>query len=194
MNQENNELEKSLLKKTFTGETFLQNLTLLLVTAFLSGLIIPYLAEKNQKTNARNEIVLQSQNKLLEDISKTLLTLESLLGDISWYGSSTVNNPQMQQKAYERYAEKSAELLADLKTQALKAKILAPAEISEKIYKMEDQSLDSQDTRTHKLYVDKGTAADWDKVHDTNFRMITEVENLLTQMAIDMKLTKANLK
>ena len=194
MIEENNDIKKSLLNKTFTGVTFLQNLTLLLVTGFLSGLIIPYLAEKNQRINARNEIVLQSQNKFLEDLSKTLLTWETLLGDISWYGTSTVNNPQMQQKAFERYSERSPDLITELKIEALKAKNLAPPEISEKIYKMQDQILDSQDTRINKLYVDKGSPADWDKIHDTNVRMISEAEDLLTQLAIYMKLTKSNLK
>ena len=194
MIEENNDIKKSLLNKTFTGVTFLQNLTLLLVTGFLSGLIIPYLAEKNQKINARNEILLQSQNKFLEDLNKTLLTWETLLGDISWYGTSTVNNPQMQQKAFERYSERSPDLITELKIEALKAKNLAPPEISEKIYKMQDQILDSQDTRINKLYVDKGSPADWDKIHDTNVRMISEAEDLLTQLAIYMKLTKSNLK
>lgn len=194
MIEENNDTKKSLLNKTFTGVTFLQNLTLLLVTASLSGLIIPYLSEKNQRINARNEILLQSQNKLLEDLSKTLLTWETLLGDISWYGSSTVNNPQMQQKAFERYSEKSPELFVELKIEALKAKNLAPPEISNKIYKFQNDMLDSQDTRINKLYVDKGTPADWDKLHDTNRRMIAEVEDLLTQLAIYMKLTQTNLK
>ena len=194
MIEENNDIKKSLLNKTFTGVTFLQNLTLLLVTGFLSGLIIPYLAEKNQKINARNEILLQSQNKFLEDLNKTLLTWETLLGDISWYGTSTVNNPQMQQKAFERYSERSPDLITELKIEALKAKNLAPPEISEKIYKMQDQILDSQDTRINKLYVDKGSPADWDKIHDTNVRMISEAEDLLTQLAIYMKLTKSNIK
>ena len=194
MIEENNELKKSLLNKTFTGPTFLQNLTLLLVTAFLSGLIIPYLSEKNQRINARNEILLQSQNKLLEDLSKTLLTWETLLGDISWYGTSTVNNPLMQQKAFERYSEKSPDLFAELKIEALRSKNLAPAEISDKIYRFQNEILDSQDTRINKLLLDKGTAADWDKMHDTNTRMISEVEDLLSKLAVDMKLTQTNLK
>ena len=194
MIEENDDIKKSLLNKTFTGVTFLQNLTLLLVTASLSGLIIPYLAEKNQKINAKNEIMFQSQNKLLDDLSKTLVTWEILLGDISWYGTSTVNNPQMQQKAFERYSEKSPDLFAELKIEALKAKNLSSPEISDKVYKFQNEILDLQDTRINKLYADKGTPADWDKLHDTNTRMISDVENLLTQLAIDMKLTQTNLK
>ena len=194
MDQENIAKRTTLLGKTFKGETFLQNLTLLLVTALLSGLIIPYLSEKNQRINTRNEILLQSQNKLLEDLSKTLLTWEVLLGDISWFGTSTVNNPLMQQKAFERYSERSVELFAELKIEVLKAKNLAPPEISARINKFQDNILDSQDTRMNKLYIDKGATAEWDKLHDTNVRMISEAEDLLSQLAIDMKLTQTNLK
>ena len=194
MENENVEKKKTLVTKTLTGVTFLQNLVLLFVTASLSGLIIPYLADESQRTKARNDIIIQSQGKLFDDISKSLITTEALLNDISFYGSLEGDNALVLQKAYERYTERSVDLLTELRGEVLKAKTLASDTVSKKLDKFFFIITDSQDVRTHELYLAKATAADWEKFHEKNYRWGAEAEELIIEIANDLKLTKSNVK
>ena len=194
MENENVEKKKTLVNKTFTGVTFLQNLVLLLVTASLSGLIIPYLSDESQRTKARNDIIIQSQGKLFDDISKSLITTEALLVDISFYGSLEGDNASVLQKAYERYTEKSADLLAELRGEVIKAKTLASDTVSKKLDKFFFIISDSQDVHTHELFLAKAIPADWAKLHEKNYRWATQAEELIIEIANDLKLTKSNVK
>ena len=194
MEEENVEKKKSHLKKVFTGETFLQNLTLLLVTATLSGLIIPRLADENQRTKARNDIIIQSQNKLLEDISKSLITTEALLADISFYGSMEGDNLPILQKAYDRYTDRSPDLLTELRGEVLRAKALSSVDISNKLDHFFFIITDSQDVRTHELFLAKAKPQDWQKFHDKNYSWEIQAEGLILEIANDLKLTRNNVK
>ena len=194
MEEENVEKKKSHLKKVFTGETFLQNLTLLLVTATLSGLIIPRLADENQRTKARNDIIIQSQNKLLEDISKSLITTEALLADISFYGSMEGDNLPILQKAYDRYTDRSPDLLTELRGEVLRAKALSSVDISNKLDHFFYIITDSQDVRTHELFLAKAKPQDWQKFHDKNYNWEIQAEGLIIEIANDLKLTRNNVK
>ena len=53
---------------------------------------------------------------------------------------------------------------------------------------------DSQDVRTHELYLAKAMPADWGKFHEKNYRWEIEAEELIIEIANDLKLTKSNVK
>ena len=194
MAEEKVEKRKSIFKKILTGETFWQNLMLLLVTATLSGLIIPYLANENQRTKARNDIVIQSQGRLFDDISKSLITIEALLTDVSFYASAGGDNSEILQKAYDRYAERSVDLLTQLREEVLRAKTLASDEVSKKLDKFFYVITDSQDVRMHELYVTKATPTAWLILNEKNIRWEAEAEKLIIEIANDLKLSKNNVK
>ena len=98
------------------------------------------------------------------------------------------------QKAYDRYTEKSVELLTQLREQVLKAKTLASDTVSKKLDKFFFIISESQDVRTHELYLAKAMPADWGKFHEKNYRWEIEAEELIIEIANDLKLTKSNVK
>lgn len=77
--------DKSILFKTLNSESFIGNAIILVLPVLLSGLLIPYVTNEIQRIKTKNEIIFQAQSKLLDDVSKTILTYETLLADISWF-------------------------------------------------------------------------------------------------------------
>src|SRR4051794_27464018 len=101
----------SKIRKILLGESFIEKASLLILTALISGLLIPYIGNNIQSKKAKNDIVFQNQSKLLDDIAKTLLTYETLVLDVSWYKSnSLIEDSFIHQKAYERYTNKVVDL------------------------------------------------------------------------------------
>ena len=94
------EPQKSKIPDVFLSASFLEKLVLLLVTALISGLLVPLVVKSIEATRARNNAILEAQTAFLDDISETILTLETLILDISFYGKH--GNTEMQEKAFER--------------------------------------------------------------------------------------------
>jgi hypothetical protein len=186
--------EKFIVLKTIMSESFLEKFILLLLTAFLSGLIIPYVTTEIQRNKARNDIVLQAQNRLLEDVSRTLLIYETLLLDVSWFKTPSGNNEQMHQKAFERYQERAVDLLSEWRVESVKAKTLVSIEMSEKLDSFQVKMFRLQDTPMNKLYREKGSVSEWQELHKTNAGMLDEANTLIANLAIEMKITQSSIK
>ena len=184
----------SILLKTIKNESFIEKFVLLILTVFLSGLLIPYITTQIQRTKARNDIVLQAQNKLLDDVTQTLLTYETLLLDISWYKTPNGYNEEMHKKSFERYSERSVDLLSEWRIESIKAKNLASIEISKKLDSFQLKMFDLQDSKMNKLYRENSSDSVWNELHNTNLQMLAEVNQLIPQLASEMKITKEDIK
>ncbi|MCX2454333.1 hypothetical protein OQX61_23890 [Pedobacter sp. PLR] len=185
--------EKSILTKVFGNESFIEKLFLLFLTALLSGLIIPYVGTEIQRNKARNDIVLQAQSKLLEDVSKTLLTYETLLLDISWFKTDKGHNEEMHKKAFARYSERAVDLLADWRVESIRVKSLASAETSKKLDSFQLTMFHIQDSPMNILYREKGSVCKWEQLHKINADMLFQAQKLISDLAIEMKITKGDI-
>jgi hypothetical protein len=154
--------------------------------------MIPEISYRMQAQNQRQEIVLTKQAELLDDLTNTLMTYESLVLDVSWYKSSeSVYNIEVQQKAYERYTERVPYLIAELRGQLLKAHYLASPSMAEKLNRFHLKIFSDQDTPLTTLINRKdATVVDWSDLHNTNISMVIEANSLLEEMAGEFGITK----
>ena len=181
-----------MLARVFFRESFLERTSLLVITAVISGLMIPEISYRIQAHNQRQEIVLTKQAELLDDLTNTLMTYESLVLDVSWYKSSElVYNIEMHQKAYERYSERVPDLIARLRGDLLKARYLASPTMAEKLNQFHQKIFSDQDTPLTSLVNKKdATLVDWSDLHSININMAIEANSLLEEMATDLGITK----
>ena len=186
--------EKSGFLKTLRSESFIEKIVLLFVTALISGLLIPYVTNEIQRTKSKNEVILQAQSKLLDDVSKTLLTYETLLADISWFKTSSAYDTLMHQKALEKYTDRAVDLLTEWRLESVRARNLASIEISSNLDSFQQKMFRLQDTPMNELHKTKGSDLEWQNLHKVNTQMLTEANNLVIQLAKDMKLTRENVK
>jgi hypothetical protein len=121
--QSSDRLRIGVIRKALTSESFVEKVALLLITVVLSGIIVPVLityfnaqaAERQKESesrNARNEVILQAQKRLLDEFSDMLLTYETLALDVSWYRTKLGYDMTRYQKAYERYSDRTVELIS----------------------------------------------------------------------------------
>jgi hypothetical protein len=132
---------KGVLNRALTSESFVEKVVLLLLTAALSGIIIPIFinqlnaqAEQQLKIReaikAKNEAVLQAQAKLWDEFSEVVLTYETLALDVSWYRNPLGLDESRYAKAYERYSDRIVDLLSRWRALASRAETLVSPSIS----------------------------------------------------------------
>jgi len=180
--------------KTINSESFIEKIILLILTVLLSGLLIPYVSTAIQRKKIRNDTIIQSQTKLLDDVTRTLMTYETLLLDISWYQTTAGYNKDMQKKAFERYAERSVDLIADWRVESIKARTLSSIEVSKRLDSFQVEMFSLQDGPMNILYREKSSADKWQALHETNEGMYSEARKLVADLATEMRLTKDNIK
>ncbi len=186
--------DKSPFSKTICSESFLEKLILLTLTVLLSGLLIPYVSGEIQRTKTKNDIILQAQSKLLEDVTKTLLTYETLLADISWYKKTMINDTVMHEKVFHNYTARSVDLLAEWRVAAIKANNLSSSEMSAALNNFQFEMFSLQDEPMFKLHKKKGTTKEWDSLHSINTQMLTKANNLVIQLSKEMSITKNSIR
>jgi hypothetical protein len=105
-----------------------------------------------------------------------------------------VFNEAMHQKAFERYADRVPDLLVELRTGLLRARYLASPEMVKRLEEFQQRIFSEQDTPMSALYVNKAsTLQDWSAFHDKNATMALEVNNLLTDLARELNITKESI-
>lgn len=186
---------KSNFSRVLSSESFLERSFLLVLTAAISGLMIPEISSRIQSENLKREIVMAKQAALLDDLSHTLLAYETLILDVSWYKSNKqVYNETMHQKAFDRYADRVPELLVELRTGMLRSRYLASPGMVKRLEEFHERIFSEQDTPLSALYVNKeSTVQDWSALHNKNVAMALEVNDLLTDLAKDLNITKESI-
>lgn len=171
-----------------------EKVLVLLITAIITGFLIPFIVSEIQRIKSRNEVVLKAQNTLLEDVSKTILTYQTMLAEISWFGTSEADNKEMHQKAFKRYSKHSADLLIQWRLQIGRSRYLASREISNKLLELQMRMFKEQDLPMWKLIRQGGTPEQWRAIHDVNKDLLTESLELISGIAKEMKIEKRNVR
>jgi cell division protein FtsL len=183
------------VRSALISVSFIEKAVLIILTALISGLLIPYVSNKIQTANAHREIVLQSESKLLDDITNTIITYEFLVADVSYYKSdSTIANDKMQALAFERYSNRVVDLFSQWGVEVAKAKNLTSPEISDKLNKFMNKVLDKQDAPLLALFSSQAPVKDWMALNDLNGKMYEEAKGLINELAVDLKITNTSIK
>lgn len=183
------------ISQALGSASFIEKAVLLVLTAATSGVLIPYVGDKIQVTKTQNEVVMQAKAKLLDDVTNTIITYQYLAGDVSFYKSdSALVNDKMQAMAFERYSNKVVDLMAQWGVEIAKAKTLVSPAISDKLEKFMDKVLTEQEPKLVMLYSNNAPVEEWIKMNELTGKMYEEAKKLIAELAIDLKLTNADIK
>jgi hypothetical protein len=187
-----NSIVSARLLSALTSESFIEKAALLLLTALLTGLIIPLIVKSIEASRIRSEANLQAQYRLIDDLSEAILTFETLVLDVSWYGTQWANNKGMQEKAFERYSERVVELASRIRTLASRARFLVSPDVGSKIEAFLSKVMFlEQDTPINQLYNKTSQQQwEWDEMHKKNEDMASEAYTLISEVANDMGLSR----
>lgn len=184
---------RRVVKRALTSESFVEKLSLLLLTALISGALIPIVLKSVDARSARNEAILQAQSKLLDDISETVLTYETLALDVSWFGTPGFTNKELQEQAFQRYSSTVPQLVARWRTLASRAYGIAPPGLGTQLEDLLLVIFEKQDSPTVELYNADATAAQWQSQHRMNVELLAQCNRTISNFAAMMRLTNADL-
>ena len=174
----------------FISSAFLEKIVLLVLAAVISGLVVPLVVKNIDETRAKKASVRQAQEKLYLDISETVLTLETLALDVSWFGTPAAKDEENQKKAYIRYNDRAVDLVAKWRAQAARAKTLTSPEVSSKFDEMLKRFFEMQDTPTIALWRKCNTSCDWSDQHLANEAMLGEANKFVEMLAQSLGLVR----
>ena len=190
----------ALLRKIFLTESFLEKITFLFLTTLVSGIFVPYI----MNLKAKREIKLQAQEKLLEDVSETLMRYETLALDVSFYKSypptklkvdaASKEEINLYIKSYDdavaRYLKEIVDIFIQLRVQVIKANSLASSGVSKKLYYFHKNVLKDQDFRISSLLAKNATQQEWIDLHGYNRKILARATLLISDIATDFSINE----
>ncbi|MGQ7845251.1 hypothetical protein ACUNV4_12290 [Granulosicoccus sp. 3-233] len=206
---------RGVLRRALGSASFVEKAGLLLLTALLSGVLIPlcfmYLearsatreriqaqqaserARQLEADRERDKAILEAQSEMLMQFSDVLMTYETLALDVSWYGTPNIDNEQMLNLAYQRYSEQTPELLTRWRLQASRASILVDPEIAQKMSLFLLDVMAEQDLNLNRLYSQGAAPPDWQQQHEISNAMLHRANDLFKELAKDIGITRESL-
>lgn len=182
--------QASTLLRVLKSDSFVEKAFLLILTAVLSGVLVPLVIKSVEGAREERDAIARAQAKLFDDVSETILTCETLILDVSWFGTKQAKNAEMQEKAFDRYIDKSVDLIAKWRAQSSRAQALASPHVAKKLNAFQIRFFDEQDTPINELWIRCGTHCDWEEQHSKNEAMLDEANLLVLELAKDLGLTK----
>jgi hypothetical protein len=175
------------------SESFLEKAYLLVLTVMLTGIVVPLVVKSVDASRERRAAITSAQSKLFDDLSETILTYETLALDVSWFGTSTTANVQMQKKAFERYNERTTELTAKWRILAARSRTLTSPIVANKINTMLSDVFMEQDTPMLSMWNRCNDTCDWGDQHRKNEMMTGKANALIAELAVDLGLAVLTL-
>ncbi len=177
-----------LTREVLRSATFLEKALVLLLTVVLSGAIAPLVVAWIDAGRTAREAVMNAQTKLFNDVSETLLATQTLMLDVSWFGTEDAKHSEQQRKAFERYSERIVDLVVKWRTQMSRAQTLTSPHVSKKLDAFLVRFLGAQDSPMNRLWVTCAAECDWQAMHETNLGMLGEANKLVAEIASDLRL------
>lgn len=175
--------------RVIRSDSFIEKAVLLVLTALLSGLLIPFIAKEIDRDRESREAITKAKGKLFDDISESILTIETLVLDVSWFGTQRAKNPEMQKLAFQRYTERSVDIIARWRVQTSRSHALASQDVVEKLNEFQTLFFKEQDTPMNELWIKCSIECDWQSQHSKNERMLAQANALIVDLAKDFGLT-----
>lgn len=180
------------LRQVLTSASCVEKIFILACTAVLSGLVIPIIFKTVDTARERRAAVSNAQVKLFEDVTATILTSETLMLDISWFGTVDAKNAEMQKKAFNRYNERIADLIAKWRIEASRAQTLASPRVYHNLNEFQMRFFREQDTPMNRQWIKCGTDCNWQELHMKNESMLNEANTLVATLAEDFDLVRSD--
>jgi hypothetical protein len=183
---------KNALLRVLRSDSFIEKAFLLILTAVLSGLVVPLVIKSIDTASAGRTEIARAKAKLFDDFSETIMSCEALALDVSWYGTTDAKNVDMQIKAFDRYSERVVDLIARWRTLSARAQTLASPDVAQKVDKFQRRFFDEQDSPMVSKWIKCSKtrdSCDWTQQHDTNMGMLAEANELISELGHDLGLS-----
>ncbi|TDN63966.1 hypothetical protein [Paraburkholderia sp. BL10I2N1] len=181
---------KSAFRRVLKSDSFIENAFLLILTAALSGAVVPLIIKSVDVASDRRTELTRAQAKLFDDISETIMTCEALALDVSWFGTAQAKNVEMQKKAFDRYTERTVDLIARWRTESARAQSLASPEVAKRIDAFQYRFFAEQDTPMNGLWIKCNTSCDWKEQHAHNEAMLAQANLLILDLAHELGMAR----
>ena len=176
--------------RVIKSDSFVEKAFLLVLTAALSGVMVPLIIKSVDTAREGQDAIARGQANLFDDISETIVNCETLMLDVTWFGTKHAKNAEMQKKAFERYSERSVDLIAKWRVQSSRAHALASPQVAKKLDAFQVRFFSEQDTPMNELWIKCGTDCDWQEQHSKNEAMLAESNMLIVELANDLGLAR----
>ncbi|MGE0279040.1 MAG: hypothetical protein AB7P20_00285 [Rhizobiaceae bacterium] len=137
---------------------------------------------------ARYDKIVQAKSDLLRDFTVAAITYATLSLDVSWFGSTYLNNPDLQARALARYSDRIVDLWATLRVTISQAHVLASADMAAEL----DSILTHFYTLDQKMMVlstrNDSATSEWAALHEENEKTLQTIQKLIVQLAKNLEL------
>jgi hypothetical protein len=178
---------------------FLEKVVLLLITAALTGVLVPAIAGwlsearfREQKVFEaelqRQRDILSAQSELLKSLSKLSWEFQLMNIDVSFYKLN--KNKIAYSRAVEKYQSKAGEILGLIRAEMSTSRRLVSPFMQQKLSKLYFETLLPIDASIEQL-IQKGDAkqAEWNRQHNASFvDAQKQIDDVLTELAVELKL------
>ncbi|VVO10140.1 hypothetical protein [Pseudomonas fluorescens] len=171
-------------------DSFIEKALLLIIAAILSSIIAPVIVKSIDSSREGKEALSLAQAKLFNEASETVLNCQTLMLDVTWFGTADAKNAEMQKKAFERYSERSVDLLSKWRALANQSYVLASEQTSTRLNTFLNRFFAEQDAPMNRQWIKCGTECDWSELHKTNNAMLIEANELISDLANELHLTR----
>jgi hypothetical protein len=176
------------IREVVTSASFVEKLLLLLVTALITGFLAPAILKTVDDRRSHTAAMLESRSKLLDDISDTVLTYETLVLDVSWFGTPDYADAELQTQAYQRYSAAVPSLITRWRVLMSRAGRVAPPSVAVDLQRLLDLALSSQDSPTVRLHREHASPILWNAQHAVNETQLGHCNEVLARIANAMQL------
>jgi hypothetical protein len=179
---------------------FLKKVALLLITAALTGVLVPQIAGYLSETRYREQKVfeaklqrqhdiLSAQSELLKNLSKLVWEIQLMNINVSFYKMN--GNETGYRIAVEKYQSKSAEILGQIRAELSASRRLVSPLMQQRLSKLYFETLLPIDANLEEL-IQKGVKVkhtEWQKQHDASFGDAQkQIDDVLTELAVELEL------
>jgi hypothetical protein len=188
------------------SQDFIEKAVILLLTAGLTGILVPLLfrlidARRNKEQKifeaelSRQSKIIDSQVKLLEDLSSLLWEYQLLLIAVPYYRQFPERD--LFPAALKAYEENAGKLLSKIRAEISKALRLTPYPIYQEIKEFYYKQLLSLDLKVSQLATsdarNQDKTGEWHKLNNYAVSELSEiVDNLINKLANELKLKATN--
>jgi len=178
------------------SQTFIEAVLVLLVTALLTGLLVPIMKAKMDDKKGRQTKILESQAKLLDDLTDVLWEFRKLAAEVAYYRKE--GRQDGYQKAFVTYDQEGWGVLAQYLSLVSKSRRIAPASIHGELLDLYEE-LTSIDGKLEGLAqseqagsLDSSLDERWRELFGDLYRGFTNrIEDILGRLADELRLTPA---
>jgi hypothetical protein len=203
-------MDMDVLVDAITSQSFVEAVLVLVVTAALTGLLVPVVKARMDEKRlreqqlfearlARQSKIIESQAALLESLAQTLWEFRMLMMELAFH---RVERPHDRyQAALATYEDKAWDLFAKFRTEISEARRLTSAETHGKLRDLYYKTLIPLDRKLYELLRldtargegqrDASADAEWQRFYDLLFGEITDViDGVLNDVAEELRLAE----